>query len=280
MSRPAPPVGARRVDLHTHTTCSDGQHSPEALVQFAESRGLAALAITDHDSMEALPRAALARTAIELVPGIEISSALDGADLHMLGYFLDPEHADLRRRLEGFRVDRVERARSIVERLATLGAPIEAERVIRRAAGGVVGRPHLASELVEAGHAVDSDDAFRRFLAFGAPAYVARPAFHPLDAIQLIHAAGGVSVLAHAGASVPDRVIEMLAEGGLIGLEIWHPQHGANALRRLRSLAHRLELIETGGSDFHGSGRSVGLGDIYVPITVLARLKEAAGVSG
>lgn len=280
MSRPAPPASARRVDLHSHTTCSDGQLSPEALVELAEAKGLAALAITDHDTMEALARAAVARTSVELVPGIEISTTHDGADLHMLGYFVDPDLPELRQRLERFRADRIERARRIVARLIELGAPIEEERVRRRAAGGIVGRPHVAAELIEAGHALDAEDAFRRFLALGAPAYVPRPVFHPVDAIQLIHAAGGVSVLAHAGTSVADRVIESLAEGGLAGLEIWHPQHGATAVRRLRALAHRLELIETGGSDYHGSGRSVDLGDIFVPVTALARLKEAAGVSG
>ena len=278
--RPAPPASARRVDLHTHTTCSDGTLAPEELVRLAEARGLAALAITDHDTMDALPIAAAAHPAIELVPGIEISSAVDSTDLHILGYFVDPEHAELRRRLTGFRADRVERARQMIERLAGLGAPIEEARVRARATGGVVGRPHLAAELVEQGHVVDAEDAFRRFLAAGSPAYVPRPAFHPADAIQLIHSAGGVSVLAHPGSSVPDRVIEMLAEHGLRGIEIWHPQHGVTAMRRLRSLAHRLDLIETGGSDFHGVGRSAGLGDIYVPITALTRLKEAAGVSG
>lgn len=280
MSRPAPPASARRVDLHTHTTCSDGLLEPQALVKLAEARGLAALAITDHDSLDALPLAASAHAAIELVPGIEISSALDGSDLHILGYFVDPGDAELARRLQGFRADRIDRAHQMVERLERLGAPIEEARVRARATGGVVGRPHLAAELVEVGHAVDAEDAFRRFLAAGAPAYVPRPAFHPSEAIQLIHSAGGVSVLAHAGSSVPDRVIESLAEYGLRGLEIWHPQHGATATRRLRSLAHRLDLIETGGSDFHGTGRSADLGEIYVPITALTRLKEAAGVSG
>jgi predicted metal-dependent phosphoesterase TrpH len=280
MSRPAPSSSARRVDLHTHTTCSDGRLTPEELVRRAEERGLAALAITDHDTLDALPRAAAVRETLELVPGLEMSTALDGLDLHLLGYFVDPEHAELRERLRGFREDRIQRAHLIIERLAKLGVPVEEARVRERAAGGVVGRPHVAAELVEAGHVDDMDDAFRRFLAAGGPAYVPRPAFHPHDAIRLIHAAGGVSVLAHPGSSVPDRTIEHLAEGGLRGVEIWHPQHGVHAIRRLRSLAHRLGLIETGGSDYHGAGRAVDLGDIFVPVAVLTQLKEAAGVSG
>jgi len=280
MSRPAPSPSARRVDLHTHTTCSDGRLTPEELVARAEARGLAALAITDHDTLDALPRAAAARDTVELVPGLEMSSSLEGLDLHMLGYFVDPDHPELAERLRRFREDRIERARRIIERLEALGVPVEEAAVRRRAAGGVVGRPHLAAEMIEAGHADDMDDAFRRFLAAGGPAYVPRPAFHPHEAIRLIHAAGGVSVIAHPGSSVPDRVLELLVEGGLRGIEIWHPQHGVQAVRRLRAMAHRFDLIETGGSDFHGTGRNVDLGEIFVPVTVLTRLKEAAGVSG
>ncbi len=280
MSRPAPSASTRRVDLHTHTTCSDGRLSPEDLVRRAESRGLAALAITDHDTLDALPRAAAVRETLELVPGLEMSSSLEGLDLHLLGYFVDAEHRELRERLAGFREDRVQRAARIAERLAVLGVPVDPERVRARATGGVVGRPHLAAEMVEAGHVEDLDDAFRRFLATGGPAYVPRPAFHPVEAIRLIHAAGGVSVLAHPGNAVSDRIVEALAEGGLRGIEVWHPQHGVATVRRLRALAHRLGLLETGGSDFHGIGRSVDLGDIFVPVGALTRLKEAAGVSG
>jgi predicted metal-dependent phosphoesterase TrpH len=280
MHRPATSPTTRRVDLHTHTTCSDGRLTPEALVDLAAERGLAALAITDHDTLDSLPRARAVGAPLELVPGLEMSSSLEGLDLHILGYFVDPEHAELIERLTQFRQDRVERARRIVARLQELGAPVEESRVFGRAAGGVVGRPHVAGALVEAGHATDIDDAFRRFLAARAPAYVARPAFHPAEAIRLIHAAGGVSVLAHPGLAVPDLVIELLASEGLRGVEVWHPQHGAVAVRRLRGLASRFHLLETGGSDFHGPGRNVDVGEVYVSVSVLARLKEAAGVSG
>jgi hypothetical protein len=279
MNRPAS-RGARRVDLHTHTTLSDGRLSPEELMALAADRGLAALAITDHDTLEALPRARAVRSPVELVPGLEMSTSHEGQDLHMLGYFVDPEHAELRERLVQFRQDRIDRARRIVSRLRELGAPLDEERVWERAAQGVVGRPHVAGALIEAGHALDMDDAFRRFLALGAPAYVARPAFSPAEAIRLIHAAGGLSVLAHPGSSVSESLVERLADAGLRGIEVWHPQHGFTTVRRLQGLARRLGLIETGGSDFHGSGRNVDLGEVWVPLGVLARLKEAAGVSG
>jgi len=279
MNRPAS-RGARRVDLHTHTTLSDGRLSPEELMALAAERGLAAIAITDHDTLEALPRARAMRSSVELVPGLEMSTSHEGLDLHMLGYFVDPENAELRDRLIQFRQDRIERARRIVSRLAELGAPLDEQRVWQRAAQGVVGRPHVAGALIEAGHALDMDDAFRRYLAMGAPAYVARPAFSPAEAIRLIHAAGGLSVLAHPGAMVSEPMVERLAEAGLRGIEVWHPQHGFTTVRRLQALARRLGLIETGGSDYHGSGRNVDLGEVWVPLNVLAQLKEAAGVSG
>ena len=279
MNRPAS-RSARRADLHTHTTLSDGRLTPEELMSLAAERGLAAIAITDHDTLDALPLARATRSPVELVPGLEMSTSHQGMDLHLLGYFVDSEHPELRERLAQFRTDRTERARRIIARLAELGAPLDEQRVWERAARGVGGRPHVAGALIEAGHATDMEDAFRRFLAMGAPAYVARPAFSPAEAIRLIHSAGGISVIAHPGAAVAESTIERLAEAGLGGIEVWHPQHGVATVRRLQALARRLGLIETGGSDFHGSGRSVELGDVWVPLSVLAQLKEAAGVSG
>jgi len=278
--------GGRRVDLHAHTHFSDGLLAPEALVALAIERQLGVLAITDHDAVEALPlaRSALAATAraggtLELVPGIEISTAREGTDLHILGLFIDGEHAGLLEHLATFRAERVERARAIVDRLARLGVPVDAERVMVLAGPGVVGRPHVAQALIEAGHVEGVDDAFRRFLGAHGRAFVPRPAFHPEQAIEIIHAAGGVSVLAHPGASLAVSVVEDLVGAGLRGIEVWHPQHGVAAVRRYRELARRLGLLETGGSDFHGPGRGVDLGDMPVPLAAVGRLKEAAGVA-
>ena len=280
------PLHGRRVDLHTHTFFSDGALSPEALVALALARQLAILAITDHDSVEGLPRArealrvpASGGSALELVPGIEISAARGGADLHILGLYVDAEHAGLRQHLERFRGERVQRARAIVERLGALGVPVDAERVLALAGPGVVGRPHVAQALLEAGHVDTMDDAFRRFLGSQGRAFVPRPSFQPEQAIEIIHAAGGVSVLAHPGASLSDSTLEHLVECGLRGVEVWHPQHGVATVRRYRELARRLGLLETGGSDFHGPTRGVELGDMPVPLAAVARLKEAAGVA-
>lgn len=278
--------GGRRVDLHSHTHFSDGQLSPEALVSLAIERQLATLAITDHDSVAALPRAGAAlrasspaSLALELIPGIEISTAHEGLDLHILGLYVDVEHPGLHEHLTRFRAERIQRARAIVERLAQLDAPVDLERVLALAGPGVVGRPHVAQALVAAGHADTLDDAFRRFLGAQGSAFVPRPAFHPERAIEIIHAAGGVSVLAHPGASLAVSVVESLVEGGLRGIEVWHPQHGATTVRRYRELARRLGLLESGGSDYHAPGRGADLGDMPVPQAAVTKLKEAAGVA-
>lgn len=281
MSRPPAATGGRRIDLHTHTHFSDGTLSPEALVAFAIQRQLAALSITDHDSIEALePARRAAANALELVPGIELSASREGLELHILGYYLDPEHEGLRERLRGFRGERMNRALEMVERLRELGAPVDPDEVVSHAGPGVIGRPHVASALLRAGHVESIDDAFRRYLSRDGRAFVPRPAFLAEDAIALIHAAGGVSVLAHPGAALPDSVIEALRAAGLQGIEVWHPQHGTAAVRRFRALADRLGMLQTGGSDYHGAHRSTNLGEMAVPPATLAKLKEAAGVSG
>jgi len=277
MSGPPFAPGGRRIDLHSHTKFSDGDLAPDALVRRAVARGIGALAITDHDSVEALPLAReAAGSSLELVPGIEISTSHGGLDLHILGYYLDPANQELALRLTRFREERRERMRSMVERLGQLGAPVSLDQVFEIAGEGVVGRPHLAEALVRAGHAESAEDAFRRLLGSRGLAFVPRPAFSPEEAIALIHAAGGVSVLAHPGGGLVDSVVETLAARGLRGIEVWHPQHNSVTVRRYQALAARLGLLETGGSDFHGEGRSADLGDVPVPPRVLAALKRAA----
>ena len=280
---PGPPAlpGGRRADLHTHTHFSDGSLSPQALVTLAVERRLAALSITDHDSIEALePARAAAGAALEVVPGIELSSVLDENELHILGYYVDPLDESLAARLVRFREERLRCALAIVERLNRLGLDLSPAGVVARAGPGVVGRPHIAAALVDAGHAASVDDAFRRLLGRAGQVFIARPALTPGEAIALVHAAGGVGVLAHPGPSLSEQVVLQLVEAGLDGIEVWHPQHGPATVRRWRAVAARHRLIETGGSDFHGPDRRVDLGEISVPAGVLARLKEAAGATG
>jgi len=281
MPGPAPVPGGRRVDLHAHTTFSDGLLTPEELVARAIEKRLGALAVTDHDTVEAIPRArAAAGAQLELVPGIEMSTAFEGADLHILGYYLNPDHAPLGERLMRFQQERRDRTQAIVARLRELGVSVDLDEVLELAGPGVIGRPHVAQAMVRAGLVSDFDDAFERYLGAQAPAYVPRPAFSPREAIALIHSADGVSVLAHPGPQMPDSVIERLCGFGLRGIEVWHPQHGVTTVRRFQALAQRLGLLSTGGSDFHGEHRSLDLGDVPVSIAVLDPLKQAAGVSG
>jgi 3',5'-nucleoside bisphosphate phosphatase len=270
-----------RVDLHTHTIFSDGQLTPEALVAHAVERQLVAIAVTDHDSIDGIARArAAAPAGLEIVPGIEISTTMNGHDLHVLGYFVDPGDAALATRLKRFRKERIDRVRAIGRRLAALDVPVDVDEVLATAGPGVVGRPHVAAALIRLGHVRSMDDAFKRFLGARAEAFVPRPAFHPAEAIAMIGEAGGVSVLAHPGAAVPDGMVRELVAAGLDGIEVWHPQHGPALLKRYRELAAELDLLVTGGSDYHGPGRHTDLGDLKVPASVLRRLKEAAGVPG
>lgn len=276
MSGPPRSTGGRRVDLHSHTHFSDGQMSPEELIDYAVSRNVVALAITDHDTIEALPRArAAASGRLELVPGIEISSAMDGFDLHILGYYIDDSHPGLLERLAGFRDERRRRALAIIERLHELGVPVDADEILAAAGPGVVGRPHVAAALVRAGHVETFDAAFQRYLGIKGQAFVPRPAFRPEEAIEHIATAGGLAVLAHPGSWLPESVVEMLAAAGLRGVEVWHPQHGVSTVQRYRALARRLSLLETGGSDFHGTHRGVDLGDMPVPESAVAALTAA-----
>jgi predicted metal-dependent phosphoesterase TrpH len=281
MSGPPPTVSVRRVDLHSHTFFSDGALSPEELVARALKRGIAALGLTDHDSVEGIPRArAASGSVLELVPGVELSTTLDGLDLHVLGYYIDDSEARLRARLDEFKEERRSRVAAIVDRLRELGVTIELERVLALAGPGVVGRPHVAQAMLEIDAVFTQDEAFKRYLGFHGPAFVPRPAFTPFEAIELIQGAGGVSVIAHPGSLLADAIIERLAEAGLKGIEVWHPHHTTGTVRRYRSLARRLHLVETGGSDFHGERRSADLGEIKVPFTALEALRRAAGIAG
>jgi len=274
-SRP-PRAGGRRLELHAHTHFSDGQLSPSALVSLAVERGLFALAITDHDSVEGVAEAqSAAGDSLEVVPGIEVSSAIEGQDVHVLGYFVDPAHEPLRTRLLRFRDERRERALAILERLAALGLPVPADEVFAAAGPGVVGRPHIAHALMRAGHVPSLDVAFQRLLGSRGSAFVPRPAFASAEAVRMIREAGGVAVLAHPG-MLARRLVQQLVEAGLGGVEVWHPQHGMATQRAWHELAGELGLVASGGSDFHGPHRGAGLGEMPVPERVLESLRARA----
>lgn len=273
----------RRADLHLHTTCSDGTLDPEALVRKALRHGLRAVAVTDHDAVDgvAAARATGAKLGVDVVAGVELSvtATHDGEsrELHLLGYFFDPAHAGLAEHLATFRRARTERAAGMVERLRALGVPVTMEAVLEAAGDGAVGRPHVAAALVAGGHVASYGEAFSRYLADGAPAWVAKPLFPARDALRLLHDAGGIGVLAHPGHWTSDRLVRALAEDGMDGLEVVHPSHDANLTRYWREVADALGLLRTGGSDYHGHRPydEGNLGRYSIPYPHVDRLRHA-----
>ncbi|QHY97972.1 hypothetical protein SSPS47_22935 [Streptomyces sp. S4.7] len=260
-----------RIDLHTHSTASDGTDTPAQLVRNAAAAGLDVVALTDHDTTrghaEALKTLADLDSGLTLVTGAELSCRTDGVSLHMLAYLFDADEPQLLRERELVRDDRVPRARAMVAKLQELGAPITWEQVARIAGDGSIGRPHIASALVELGIVGSVDEAFSsRWLADHGRVHVPRHELDPFDAIRLVKAAGGVTVIAHPlavtrGAVVTEAAIARLAEAGLDGIEVDHMNHDEPTRARLRGLAAELGLLTTGSSDYHGTRKTVGLGD-------------------
>ena len=270
------------IDLHTHTVYSDGTFTPRELLRLARERDLDVIALTDHDTMNGLAdaSAAAAEFGVELVPGIELSAVFEGSGVHILCYYPDPDDHALREELDRLREERARRGERMVEKLQALGYPVTFERVRQIAQGGNVVRPHIAQALVEAGVVPSIKDAFsEELIGAGGKAYVEKDALHPLAAIDLIHRAGGVSVLAHPGTSrevspVSDALIEEFAAAGLDGIEAAHPDHPPDLEAKFVALAEDLGLCWTGSSDCHGSIYDpVRLGMRTTPAEQLERLK-------
>jgi predicted metal-dependent phosphoesterase TrpH len=248
-----------QIDLHSHSSASDGTEPPAEVVRRAREAGLDVLALTDHDTVAGFAAAAAALPkGLTLVPGMELSCRRDGVSIHLLAYLFDAAEPALAAECERIRTDRERRARGMVDRLIELGVPVSWEQVAALAAGGVVGRPHIARAMVAAKAITDPEQAFTPdWLAAGGRAHVSRYALDPARAVRLVRDAGGVSVLAHPkigtrDALVRDKWIGELAEAGLSGVEIDHPDHSETARRHLRSLAAELSLVTTGSSDDHG----------------------------
>jgi hypothetical protein len=272
------------IDLHTHTTASDGWTPPEALVSEALAAGVGTLAVTDHDTMAGIPAvmAAARETSLRVVPGIEITAVHQGRDVHVLGYYLDDGGPDLVRFLEAQRADRRRRMHEILSALDRIGAPVDRAPILARAAsetGRAVGRPIVAAALVAAGHARDISDAFDRFLAEGRPAFVERIGPTPAAVVSIIDRAGGLASLAHPGKTGVDALVADLVADGLPAIEVYHPDHDSGTTDRYRAMAARYDLLVTGGSDYHGSGsgRSIALGRVGLPAADFARLEARAG---
>ena len=272
-----------RADLHSHSSVSDGTEPPAVVIRRAAEAGLDVIALTDHDTVAGIREAASALPAgLTLVPGAELSCRLEGHSVHVLAYLFDAENDRLAGEMAEIRESRLHRARAMVARLNELGAPVSWEEVSEIAGGGVVGRPHIARAMVEAGVVPAFDDAFTpEWIGPGGRAHVSRYALDPARAIRLVRAAGGVTVLAHPrgetrGWQIPDDVIEDLAAAGLTGVEVNHPQQDEGTRARLSELAARLGLVPSGGSDDHGSLTGYRIGSEIAPEGSYERLVSQA----
>jgi predicted metal-dependent phosphoesterase TrpH len=271
------------IDLHTHTTASDGLCSPTELVSRARAAGVSILSVTDHDTVAgcgAARRACEAAT-IQFVEGIEITAIADGGDVHVLGYFIDPESAALGRFLEEQRRRRLDRIRLMIERLAGHGIALDAGRILGPAAddaGRTIGRPALARALVERGDVESTTEAFDKWLARGRPAFVAREGPTPEEVFRQIHQSGGIAALAHPGLLNRDSWIEGFVRAGLDALEAYHTDHDDIATDRYLQMAARLGLAVSGGSDYHGdeSHGSAGPGAVSLPPEAFSALRRRA----
>ena len=245
------------VDLHLHTTASDGRCTPAQLVARAAAAGVTIMAATDHDTTAGLAevRTHAARRGILSIPGIEITAIADGRDVHMLGYFFDPAHPGLGDFLAAQRATRVARVGAIAERLAALGMPVDITPLLAEAAretGKSIGRPKIARAMIDAGYVADTREAFDRWLGRGCPAFVERAGASPEEVIAIVHRAGGLAALAHPGRTAIDDRIPALRDAGLDVIEVYHSDHDAAAVDRYGRLARELGLLVSGGSDFHG----------------------------
>ena len=265
-------------DLHLHTCFSDGTYTPEELATEARRAGLKAIALTDHDTMEGCPRLATACNTfgIEFIPACEFTAELGDVEIHLIGYFLDSENARLKVELVRFQEVRQQRIREMVDRLNHLGIPLRTEAVFRLANCRAPGRPHVARTLVSEGLCSSLDEAFDRFLKKGKPAWVPKFKMSALAAIELIHEAGGVAVLAHPGLNRTDEVIPQVIEAGLDGLECFHTKHSTSMTEHYLQIAEAQRLLVTGGSDCHGMSKGKPLiGTIKVPYQYVESLRDA-----
>lgn len=267
-------------DLHLHTNFSDGTYTPEELTGRARELKFAALALTDHDTVEGCARMAVAcrEENIEFVPATELTAELDGIELHLLGYFVDTGNRRLLAEMEKFQNVRQNRIREMVSRLNQLNVPLSADSVFALANCRSPGRPHVGRALVMGGFCASLDEAFERFLKKNRPAWVPKFKISALDAIELIHQAGGLAVMAHPGLNRSDEIIPDLVAAGLDGIECFHTKHTASTSEHYVRLATQHGLLITGGSDCHGLSKGKPLiGTVRLPYEHVEKLKEAVG---
>lgn len=271
-----------KVDLHIHTNASDGKFTSTEIVRRAAELGLEIIAITDHDTVDGIPTALDAIKSypkLRLIPGVELSTDVEKGEIHILGYFVDFTDKEFQASLETMRNSRVIRAHRMVENLAKMGVRIEWQRVQEIAGNGALGRPHIAQAMLEKGYITSIQDAFRKYIGHGGPAYVERDKLTPGEAVKLILKADGLPVLAHplTAGDVEATIIELKAIG-LVGLEVYYASYSFEDLNPLLGLAYKHGLIATGGTDFHGIDETTEtmIGGADVPLRVAEQLMALA----
>ena len=281
------------IDLHTHTTASDGSMTPTELIRRAVSKGLAAIAVTDHDCVDGVEEALAEgrRQGIEVIPGLEISAEFDRGTMHILGFFVDWKKESLRRRLFELQEARRLRNPKITKKLQEQGLEITHEEVVAASGGGQVGRPHFAKVLVQKGYVASMEEAFEKYLKRGGPGYIEKFRFSPQESIALIHEAGGVAVLAHPftlglkSAEMENDLLAELTQTGLDGIEVYYSKNAPEDTIHYLRLCESYGLLPTGGSDFHGAHKpdidlGIGRGNLQVPLKLLEALREKAHERG
>jgi predicted metal-dependent phosphoesterase TrpH len=245
-----------KVDLHTHTTYSDGACSPGELIQKAKEKGIDIISITDHDNTKGIKEATNAGKdlGVEVIPGVEISSEISNREIHILGYFFDPDNQELEHYLNFFREERIKRAGRIVNKLRNLGFDIDLEDVLNKARNSTVGRPHIAQVMLEKGIVSSYFEAFNKYIGNGSPAHEKKVHLSPQSAFRIISDAGGLSFIAHPG-NIRENLLKDLIESGVDGIEVVHPSHSSLQQRFYRGIVNSYFLLECGGSDYHGGKR-------------------------
>jgi hypothetical protein len=268
----------KKADLHTHTTYSDGSLAPSELIKKARASGVDILGITDHDSVNAIEESIEIgkEFGVEIVPGVELSSAIDDREIHVIGYFVDRKNKDLLEHLTFSRGERLKRAERIVEKLNSINIPLKLDAVLEKAGPGAVGRPHIANALLDEGLTASYVEAFSKYIGYGGPAYEKKHSLSPEDTIALIASSGGLSFLAHPGKYTTDMVLHRLMKSGLDGIEVVHPSHTPEKVQHYHNIVSQYFLLESGGSDFHGGKRNDdgALGSYNVPTAWIQEMKE------
>lgn len=267
----------RKVDLHMHTTCSDGVYTPQEIVVRAKNAGLQIIAITDHDNLAGIEPALEygKQLGIEVIPGVEISTDLDDREIHLLGYFIDIHHEEFQKYLSFFRQERVDRAIRIVNKLNNLGIGLSMDHVLSIAKDSAVGRPHIAQALIEEGYVNSFYEAFDKYIGNNCPAFERKIHVSPQSALKLISDAGGLSFVAHPG-YINEKILMSLIKFGIDGIEVIHPSHNPSQVRFYRGIVNEYCLLASGGSDFHGGRRDDDsyLGNYYITSHALDNMRK------